>query len=422
MVNLPSTDVAASMKVGLSDARNSLIRVAICATHPIQYQAPLWRLLARQPGLHVRAFFGTDMSIRGYRDPGFGVSVKWDTPLLDGYEHEFISTDPKVQQISFTHPGFRGIYARLRAFAPDVVVLTAYASLFHLGSLRAARRLGAKVVMRHEASDIAQSRSRFKGAIRDILLRVLYNRVDEFAAIGTEARRHLIRLGIKKERIGFSPYCVDSDFMETQVENWQPQRANLRTEIEARPDDIVFVFAGKLVAKKDPLLIVSALKLLPEELRQRIHLVVAGDGELKSDLESQGRAVLGPRLHTMGFLNQSEIGRAYTMGDVLILPSRRGEGETWGLVVNEAMQFGLPAIVSDGVGSRSDLVEEGEAGFSFQSGDATELSYAIKKYAALLPARRLSMSEDARRRVKEFTIDEAARGLSESILKLNSQR
>ena len=53
------------------------------------------------------------------------------------------------------------------------------------------------------------------------------------------------------------------------------------------------------------------------------------------------------------------------------------QGETWGLVVNEAMNFGLPVLVSDMVGCKDDLVEENGNGFVFQTGDLKDLSYKI---------------------------------------------
>jgi glycosyltransferase involved in cell wall biosynthesis len=387
------------------------IRVAVCATHPIQYQAPLWRLLAKQPDLQLRAFFGTDMSVRGYRDEGFGVSFKWDTPLLEGYEHEFISTDPAIQRVSFREPGFGGILPRLAAFEPDVVLVTAYRSLFHLGVLRAARRLGAKVVMRHEASDVAWARSTLKGIARDWIVRRVYARVDRFAAIGTEARKHLLRLGVSESRIGSSPYCVDSDFMRVQTERWLPRRSELRAQLGIKADDIALVFSGKLIARKDPLLIPAALTALPPELLSRMHVIVAGDGELRGELERLGRAVLGERLHLPGFMNQSEIGRVYAAGDCLVLPSPKGTGETWGLVVNEAMQFGLPAIVSDGVGCHPDLVKENETGFIFTSCDVDGFARKIARFSNFTASDRATMRERARQRAAAFSLNTAASGL-----------
>jgi len=71
-------------------------RLAVVTTHPIQYQAPVWRGLAATPGLDVHVYFGSDHSVRGYRDPGFGVEFKWDVPVLDGYPHTLLSTGPKT--------------------------------------------------------------------------------------------------------------------------------------------------------------------------------------------------------------------------------------------------------------------------------------------------------------------------------------
>ncbi len=68
-----------------------------------------------------------------------------------------------------------------------------------------------------------------------------------------------------------------------------------------------------------------------------------------------------------GFLNQSELPAAYIAADLLVLPS--GWHETWGLVVNEAMNFGLPIVVSDRVGCAADLVRPGWNGFVVESGN-----------------------------------------------------
>lgn len=391
------------------------IRVAVCATHPIQYQAPLWRMLAKEPDLEVKAIFGTDMSVRGYRDAGFGVAFKWDTPLLDGYAHAFVSTDPRIERVSFRQPGFDGILPLMAEFRPDVVLVTAYRSMFHLGVLHAARKVGAKVVMRHEASDVAWARSSLKGLARDWIVRRVYARVDRFAAIGTEARKHLLRLGVSESRIGSSPYCVDSEYMRGQIERWRPQREILREKLGMKPGELALVFSGKLIARKDPLLIVSALERLPEKLRERFHLIVAGDGELRGELEREGRCVLGGRLHLEGFLNQSEIGRAYAAGDCLVLPSPKGTGETWGLVVNEAMQFGLPALVSDGVGCHPDLVRDGETGFVFASRDAGGLARTLERYAAVSETDRTIMKTKAETMAEAFSLTAAANGLRRNI-------
>jgi glycosyltransferase involved in cell wall biosynthesis len=362
-------------------------------------------------GIEFKAFFGTDMSVRGYRDEGFGTRVAWDTSITAGYSHAFLSTDPRIQRVGAWTPTARGLGREFRLFRPDVVVLTAYGGGFHLGALALARRIGARVVMRHEASDVAASRSIMKSMVRDIVLRRLYAHVDRFAVIGKEAFLHLRRLGVPEAKLGSAPYCVDSDFFAGEVTRWSSRREEVRRQLDIGPADIALVFSGKLIRKKDPLLIPAAVACLPKTLRRRLHLLVAGDGELRPALETMAREVFGPRVHFFGFLNQSEIGRAYAAGDVLVLPSRRGAGETWGLVVNEAMQFGLSMVVSDGVGCAADLVYP-ETGRVFPSGDVAAAAQAIEYCIGIHQHLGSNRNKAAMDHVADYSAGAAARGLA----------
>jgi len=387
------------------------LRLAACATHPIQYHSPVWRRLAAEPGIEFEAFYGTDISVRGYKDSEFGTTVKWDTPLTAGFKHTCLSTDPRIQSVDFWNPTASGLMREFRRFRPDVVLLTAYSGLFNMGAWRAARAVGAKVIMRHEASDVAVSRSRWKEWGRDLLLRRLYVRIDGFAVIGSEARRHLLRLKVGEQKMEPAPYCVDSDFFAGEMARWLPQRGTIRGEFGMVEGDIALVFSGKLIPKKDPLLILTALARLDPKVRARIHLLVAGDGELRDALIAAGRQQLGERLHFFGFLNQTEIGRVYACGDVLVLPSRRGAGETWGLVVNEAMQFGLAPLVSDGVGCAPDLVL-GDGGRVFASADSEELAEAIRIVATDLSARGEQIRASVRLRAGTHSSATAVAGIA----------
>src|SRR5277367_5548307 len=100
-----------------SDMGNRLknkVRLAYLVSHPIQYQAPLLRRIAQEPDIDLTVFFGSDFSVRGYKDEGFGVGVKWDVPLLEGYEYEFLPVLRDKATVSITSPMNRGIASRLR--------------------------------------------------------------------------------------------------------------------------------------------------------------------------------------------------------------------------------------------------------------------------------------------------------------------
>ena len=102
----------------------------------------------------------------------------------------------------------------------------------------------------------------------------------------------------------------------------------------------------------------------------------------KSEIRNQKSSISHlPTASFAGFLNQSELPAAYTAADVLVLPS--DGGETWGLVVNEAMACGLPAIVSDAVGCAPDLIEEGKTGFTHPMGDSAALAQCLMRLAEM---------------------------------------
>ena len=201
-----------------------------------------------------------------------------------------------------------------------------------------------------------------------------------------------------------------ANFFPGEARRWGLLRSDLRQEWGIRGGGIVLVFSGKLIPKKDPLLIPAMIGELPESLRCRIHLLVAGDGELRPAMEAACREALGDRVRFFGFLNQTEIGRVYAAGNLLVLPSRRGAGETWGLVVNEAMQFGLSVLASDGVGCAPDLVTP-ETGRVFRSGDSAAAAAAFRDLVDARVCSGLVPNEAAVSKVAGFSAEAAARGL-----------
>lgn len=144
---------------------------------------------------------------------------------------------------------------------------------------------------------------------------------------------------------------------------------------------------------------------------EQVVLIVLGDGEKRESFEREARALLGDRLHMPGFVNQSQLGPYFVASDVFVMPSRR---ETWGLVVNEAMQFGLPVISGSHVGSHQDLVVEGETGMVFESENAADLVRCIDALVSQ-PEKTREMGEAAHRHVGLYSTEASARGILQAI-------
>jgi glycosyltransferase involved in cell wall biosynthesis len=365
-------------------------RLAVLLTHPVQYFKPVFTGLAADPAITPQVFFGCDHGATPSLDPDFGVTFAWDSAPAEGYPHTFLSREP-LEVLSQPRGGLalaRQASRAIAAWRPDAVLIFSYSPLFITAASLLLARRGLRLWLRAETTDLALERSPWKETLRSLALRAYYGRFDHVFPIGAYSEAHYKRLGVEASRRTSINYAVDQEFFARQVAFWRPRRQALREELGVPPEALVLLFVGKLSPAKDPLLIPAALERLRQDpahadLWRRLHLVVVGDGVLRPALEEALRSALPGRHHAMGFRNQQELGRFYTLADVLLLPSR--QGETWGLVVNEALQFGCGVICSNRVGSAADLVTGWPWGRVHGSGDAAGLAEAIASLANAPP-------------------------------------
>ena len=378
-------------------------KLALIETHPIQYKAPLFRKLAADPRLDLKVFFAMvpDAAQQG---AGFGVAFEWDAPLLAGYPHEVLANRAKRPSVTaFAGCDTPGIYGRLRALRPDAVLVNGWVAKTCLQALWACKRLGIPCLVRGEAN-LLRPRAAWKHALHGLLLRQYAG----WLAIGSANREFYRFHRCPEARIFWAPYAVDNDFFAAQAAARAGKRRELRAALGLPAEAVVFLFAGKLEAKKRPLDLLEAVARLPADLKSRVHVLIAGDGPLRGECERRAQAENLPATFA-GFLNQSRLPDAYAVADVLVLPS--DAGETWGLVVNEAMASGRPAVVSRAAGCCADLVVENETGRSFECGDVAALADVLAGYARD-PAAAARHGAAAAERVRAFGLDAAAAGIA----------
>lgn len=379
--------------------------LAVFATHPIQYQVPMWRILSKTDGLDCTVFYFSDHSVTGATDNGFGVEVAWDIPLLDGYNHTFLQRNADLEHPrSVTIDDPQELLTRGRYTA---VLIPGYMFGFERQAATTARRMGLKTIMRGELTDRPYRRGAFKSFLRNIYLRRFYRSIDCFCYIGEDARQHLIGKNIGSDRMFFSPYSIDTALFNKQKALFNKKDARSGMGI---PDDaVVILYSGKFIPRKAPLVLANAVAALKHN--EKTHLVLVGDGELRDAVRSALQPILGDRLHMPGFVNQSKMGFYYAAADLFVLPS---EYETWGLVVNEAMQFGLPAIVSDRIGCRKDLIIEGKTGFSFEADNVGSLAERIET-CLNNPELVAVMGGNAARHIEKYSTEASAGGIVQAL-------
>ena len=367
-------------------------RVLLMATHPIQYQVPWFQALAQQAEIDFSVLF-VQLPDARQQGVGFGVAFEWDIPLLEGYQRQ---PQPALAGKS----GSRGFFAKrllrpaalLRSLKADILILTGWQAWPLLQMLIAAKLQGVPVIMRGESNALRQR----PWAVR-CLHRLLLRACQAMLTIGQGNRAFYKAYGVPDRRLFSAPYYVDNARFSAAALSLAPQRAALRQRWQIPAAAACFLFAGKLEPKKRILDLLAALQLALQQGAPAMHLLVVGSGEQMAQAVALVEAQRLP-VTFAGFLNQTEMPAAYVAADCLVLPS--DFGETWGLVVNEAMASGRPALVSDRVGCGPDLIADGETGALFPFADVPALAQQLAKLAADRDAL-AAMGQRARARVEQ---------------------
>ncbi len=389
------------------------LRLGYLVSHPIQYQAPLLRRIAAEPGLDLHVFFGSDLSVRSYRDEGFGADIEWDVPLLDGYSSEFLPAIRDKRSISIASPISRGIYDRLRGRhgSPtiDVLWVHGYATVNALHGMLAARALGIPVLLRAESWLKDRERSGAKLAAKHAFFLGLRQMVDAVLPIGTLNSEYWSQyLGDNIPQF-LMPYAVDNEYFQARSLEAAAGREALARELALEPGRPIVLFASKLQTRKRCEDLVEACLRLATHLspERQPYLLIVGDGEERANLERKVLSVGAQNVRFCGFRNQSELPRFFNLCDVFVLPSRH---EPWGLIVNEVMNAGRAVIVSEDVGSQPDLITDGVEGCVFPAGDVDALTAALLRVLAT-PGTAAEMGARARDRISTWSFDQDILGL-----------
>ncbi len=382
-------------------------RVLIVATHPIQYQVPWFQALAKREEIDLLVLF-IQMPDPQQQGVGFGMAFKWDIPLLEGYRWQQASgVRGRGGPAGFFAARLHRPAGMLRNLAPDVVLITGWHAWPLLQLLLAARSRGVPVIIRGESNALRKRPLPVR-----ILHRCLMRLCMAFLTIGKSNREFYRGYGVRESSLFDAAYFVDNARFMAAAALLAPRRDELRAAWNIPVGAVCFCFAGKLQPKKRILDLLAALRIAQEQSTQSMHLLIVGTGEQMP----QARAFVDQhRLSATfaGFLNQTEIPSAYVAADCLVLPS--DYGETWGLVVNEAMACGRPALVSDRVGCGPDLISDGRTGALFPFGDVEALARNLVEMAAD-PAQLRAMGILARDLVSgRYSVENAVEGTLKAV-------
>lgn len=391
-----------------------VLRVAYFVSHPIQYQAPLLRRIAQEPDIEMTTFYSSDLSVRGYRDQGFGgVEVKWDIPLLEGYKYDFLPRLNDGDTIGFAKPLNWGILKRLRDGHFDVVWVFGYHRLASIQAIIAARLLGLPVFLRTESHLHSHTRSRTKLMIKTILAKFLKSALDCVVSIGEANDKYWVHYFGEDFPRYLMPYTVDNEFFRQRAQQAAPLREELRKSLGLEPSRPVILYASKLQTRKRCIDLVEAfIRLCPAPgVDPNAYLLIVGDGEERVRLEARVRESGLSNIRFLGFRNQTQLPAFYDLCDVFVLPSYN---ETWGLVVNEVMNAGRAIIVTDQVGCHYDLVHDGINGFVIPLQDVAALCNRLRRLIEN-PDLRAAMGENSLKIIQDYSFEQDIIGFRQAL-------
>lgn len=350
---------------------NKKYRVAFLMSHPIHYHIPLFKKMSQDGRIEPIVYFCSNFGVKEETDPLLGVKVKWDIPLLDGYKYKFLRNFSIRPSFKFWGQINPGIFLDLLKGRYDALVIYGYSYATNWIAIFGAWITGTPLILGGEMV-LRPDRPLWKRAIKRAAMKFIFWRSRAFISIGSFSDKFYEYYGASDDKIFSTPYAVDNErFMEAK-RKIDPLRDGLRGNFKIGKNDAIIIFMGKLVPGKRPLDLLKAYEILRIDYKiSNIGLIFVGDGVLRPELEKYTEENNILNVHFAGFKNQSELPNYYAISDIFVSPS---VSDVSPLVVNEAMCFSLPVIISNAVYSAYDYVKHGENGFIFGVGDTRRLS------------------------------------------------
>lgn len=346
----------------------------VVVSHPIQYHAVLWRELAKIEALDFEVFFCSDHGQGISVDKDFGLAFKWDVPLKEGYKSKtFKNYGFGNGFFKYINPGliFSVLFNKNDiVYFHGVSNFTAYL-VFWISKFKAAKTIIRNIAHLQDFEHYGGLRYRLK----DLIFGNIFRTASHCLYIGTHNKTFYKSFHVNDEKLKHAPHVVDNDFFQKRQLS-KEKSIEFRKELGIGNHEVVILFCGKLIPKKQPEMLLKAFDMA--NFNQDATLLFVGEGILSDRLKNQSIAINKTdkkQVKFLGFKNQSELPSMYSISDVLALPSFHQE--TWGLVVNEALNFSLSIIVSDNVGCGPNLVED-KTGFVVDRNQIDELQTALE--------------------------------------------
>jgi len=320
-----------------------MLRVIFYSVLPSPYQRDLFYALNQIPQISLTVFYLE--------------SAYWDSPWPQAPLRSYESVLPGFD-LRWGNARFHINWHRLPRSEADAIVFNGYTNAIAQSLLRRQSDRVACLFWGEQQSESAQG---VKGQLTAWLRAPLQN-CRAIAAIGSAAARDYRQRFPDKPVFNIPYYC--------NLEAFQ-------AAIPSRPrQPPTVLFCGQMIPRKGVDLLLRAFERVTQQGLDARLLLVGREAELPQMLPQLTKAAR-QRVEYAGFQAPEDLPHFFRRADVFVLPSRY---DGWGVVVNQAVGAGLPAICSDAVGAARDLIEPGRNGAIVPAGDVEALTEQLAHY------------------------------------------
>ena len=348
------------------------IKLAVVASHPIQYWASAYRRLEQLKGVELMVFYAAENGAREYFDCEFNQYVKWDVPLTEGYSYHFLRPGHIIDRFSFWSVDAPVIKDRLEEFAPDYILVNGYGQLLSWRAMRFAKRAGARLIYISDSNFLQEQRG-WKQTIKKYVLGYFFARVDFFLVTSPRNQQYLNFYGADSDKFLLAPLPTDIEWFAEQVLKVDEDDLDqLRHRHRIDKQQHVLLYVGKLISHKRPDDLVDALAQIKT---RNVVTIIVGNGPLLKGLRKKVMQMgLESKVRFTGFVNQSSLAKYFVLGDIFVFPSER---EPYGLIASEVLSAGLPIVAADNIGAVGAAIQPEVNALLYPSGDTNSLAGCI---------------------------------------------
>lgn len=381
-------------------------KIFIYSVNPVQYHAPIFKALSKK--LNILVGFGDSIGVIPFYNKELRTVIKWDIPLIEGYSYKFFKNYAKKNSRGFFSRINIGMFFHVIVNNYDAVLIHGYDTISSWIVFFAAKLSLKKIIWRGEAAIRPKVRQKkINNIIKKFVLPQYFRCCDAVMYSCTGNKEYLKQFLIPDKKMFLIPCAVDNDFFRYERGKYLNKNDVIKSELGIPSDNFVILFSSRFTTRKRPLDLIEAVAKMN---CQNITLLFVGDGIERENME---RLIAKYCLHAVftGFQGQLKLPMYYSIADIFVLVS---DYDASPKSLNEALNFELPIIVTDFVGTAKDLVKNGENGFIVKTRDINEISNRIKfvlnnkKIAAEMGKKSLEISD-------EWSIDNDVVGVENAV-------